>query len=147
MRYIHEQTQTYPLTVGDIKARHPDVSFGLMTSEILRDFGYAEVNPSPAPQWNEHLQKLVELAPTKIEESWFVVWSVVDMTPTEQAEHESKQAELVRQARNEKLAASDWTQVADAPVDKAAWAAYRQALRDVPTQAGFPWDVIWPEQP
>lgn len=39
------------------------------------------------------------------------------------------------------------TQVADAPVDKAAWATYRQALRDITAQQGFPWNVTWPEQP
>ena len=35
----------------------------------------------------------------------------------------------------------------DSPVDKDAWAVYRQALRDVPAQSGFPWDVAWPTQP
>lgn len=40
--------------------------------------------------------------------------------------------EWVRDLRNARLAASDWTQVADAPVDRDAWATYRQALRDFP---------------
>jgi hypothetical protein len=53
----------------------------------------------------------------------------------------------VRAERNTKLTASDWTQVADAPVDKAAWATYRQALRDVTEQSGFPWTITWPTQP
>jgi hypothetical protein len=53
----------------------------------------------------------------------------------------------IRQQRNALLAASDWTQVADAPVDQAAWAVYRQALRDVTTQAGFPNEVVWPVSP
>jgi hypothetical protein len=53
----------------------------------------------------------------------------------------------VREQRNQKLKDSDWTQVADAPVDQAAWAAYRQALRDITSQAGFPWTIDWPEQP
>jgi len=55
--------------------------------------------------------------------------------------------EQARNQRNEMLAASDWTQVADAPVDKAAWATYRQALRDITAQAGFPDNVIWPTKP
>ena len=46
-----------------------------------------------------------------------------------------------------KLTESDWTQVADAPVDQAAWATYRQALRDIPSQAGFPNEVTWPTEP
>lgn len=53
----------------------------------------------------------------------------------------------VRNERNALLTESDWTQVADAPVDQAAWAEYRQALRDIPQQEGFPWAVEWPTQP
>jgi hypothetical protein len=56
-------------------------------------------------------------------------------------------AEHVRAERDALLAACDWTQVADAPVDQAAWAVYRQALRDVTAQAGFPVDIVWPMKP
>jgi len=52
-----------------------------------------------------------------------------------------------RHRRDRLLAASDWTQVADAPVDAVAWATYRQALRDVPQQEGFPENITWPEAP
>ena len=53
----------------------------------------------------------------------------------------------VRRERDRLLAASDWTQVADAPVDSAAWAVYRQALRDVPQDFDSPDDVVWPTPP
>lgn len=56
-------------------------------------------------------------------------------------------AQAIRYNRDRLLAASDWTQVSDAPVDQAAWATYRQALRDVPQQAGFPDNITWPEVP
>jgi hypothetical protein len=56
-------------------------------------------------------------------------------------------AAQARAQRNDLLAASDWTQVPDAPVDQAAWATYRQALRDITAQAGFPTDINWPEAP
>jgi len=56
-------------------------------------------------------------------------------------------AASVRKQRNILLANSDWTQLADSVVDKAAWANYRQALRDIPTQSGFPYDITWPTQP
>ena len=52
-----------------------------------------------------------------------------------------------REKRNGLLAESDWTQVADAPVDQAAWATYRQALRDIAEQDGFPTSVQWPVKP
>jgi len=52
-----------------------------------------------------------------------------------------------RALRNTLLSASDWTQVADAPVDQAAWAAYRQELRDITSQEGFPETINWPVAP
>jgi hypothetical protein len=57
-------------------------------------------------------------------------------------------AESVRSYRYELLVSTDWTQLADVPqATKDLWAAYRQALRDVPQQAGFPENVIWPQKP
>lgn len=55
--------------------------------------------------------------------------------------------ERIRHMRNKLLDKSDWTQVADALVDKAAWAIYRQELRGITAQAGFPTEVIWPTKP
>lgn len=84
----------------------------------------------PADVGNRHYRELleqgIEIAP------------YVEPAPT---------ADQVRAERDRLLAESDWTQVADAPVDQAAWATYRQALRDVPEQQGFPHDVIWPVKP
>ena len=60
---------------------------------------------------------------------------------------DAEQAASVRSSRSDKLKDSDWTQVIDAPVDQAAWATYRQALRDISAQAGFPQTVVWPTQP
>jgi hypothetical protein len=82
----------------------------------------------------------------------------VPFTPEEEAEWDLMEAEYavgaddraaeeVRTKRDSLLAASDWTQVADAPVDQAAWATYRQALRDMPSQAGFPNTINWPVEP
>ena len=53
----------------------------------------------------------------------------------------------IRQERNTLLSECDWTQVSDAPVNQAAWQNYRQALRDVTSQEGFPYSVTWPTKP
>jgi hypothetical protein len=53
----------------------------------------------------------------------------------------------VRTKRNKRLADCDWTQLPDSPADHEAWATYRQELRDVTAQEGFPWEVVWPETP
>ena len=63
------------------------------------------------------------------------------------AQKDAEQAKSVRQTRDDKLADCDWTQVADAPVDKTVWATYRQALRDITAQEGFPWTITWPDVP
>lgn len=55
--------------------------------------------------------------------------------------------ERLRLWRNSELKASDWTQVEDAPVDKSAWATYRQALRDLPNQSTNPDDLVFPVKP
>ena len=63
-----------------------------------------------------------------------------------QADHTQAAAE-VRAERDRLISACDWTVLDDAKTDKQAWATYRQALRDVPEQPGFPYDVSWPAMP
>ncbi len=63
---------------------------------------------------------------------------------------EEQQEMQVRAARNSLLDLCDWTQLPDAPLtaeQKQEWAEYRQALRDVPEQTGFPENVVWPSTP
>ena len=53
-----------------------------------------------------------------------------------------------RHMRNQLLAETDWSQMADTPqAIKDKYVAYRQALRDVPQQAGFPDNIVWPTKP
>lgn len=65
----------------------------------------------------------------------------------EQAPDLEALAAQVRSQRDGLLKESDWTQVADAPVNQTAWAAYRQELRDITDQDGFPVDINWPVKP
>lgn len=57
---------------------------------------------------------------------------------------------ILRSERDQRLSASDWTQMPDAPLDdklRAAWAKYRQALRDLPASVKDPMNPVWPEVP
>lgn len=57
-------------------------------------------------------------------------------------------AGIIRAERDARLSTTDWTQAADVPqATKDKWAPYRQALRDVPQQAGFPDNIQWPSKP
>ena len=78
---------------------------------------------------------------------------VAAYVPPTQAELDAAKAESIRAERDQRLLTVDaiagnalrWAAL-DADT-QAAWAAYRQALLDVPQQAGFPDNVTWPEEP
>jgi hypothetical protein len=55
--------------------------------------------------------------------------------------------EQIRFWRDLELKKTDWTQLPDAPVNKVAWATYRQALRDLPEQGGKADEVELPSKP
>lgn len=83
----------------------------------------------------------------------------VPFTPEEEALWDAKEAAwaagesdrkaaAIREERTGLLASSDWTQMPDySGANKTDWATYRQALRDITTQAGFPNTVTWPTKP
>jgi hypothetical protein len=72
----------------------------------------------------------------------------VDRSESEIQEERVERATMqLRGVRNSLLKSSDWTQLPDAPVDKSAWATYRQALRDLPANTPDPLNVTWPESP
>jgi len=66
------------------------------------------------------------------------------------AQKDAEQSKAVREQRSQKLKETDWVVVKHLERNEnipGAWEVYRQALRDVPTQQGFPWNVTWPEEP
>lgn len=139
----------FPYTIGQLRRDNPTTSFPKSPSEeLLSSYGVVSVVLRDMPSVDGRTQKAEQdKQPTLVSGVWTLDWSVVYKTEEEIAEQDLQKAKSVRATRDAKLAETDWTQVADAPVDKAAWAAYRQALRDVTTQAGFPWTINWPEQP
>jgi hypothetical protein len=141
---------------GTVKVRNP------VTPEWMEDHGIDPVFEGPQASGGTVYQYSQAAGIEQIEGKWYTKYILgpvfIDRpaTDTEPAQTAAEQeaaykamkdaerAESVRQERNRMIAESDWTQLPDSPVDKEAWAAYRQELRDVPTQAGFPWSVEWP---
>jgi hypothetical protein len=115
------------------------------TTEVLEALGADVVFEGPQAQPTRY-QTAFRDGVEQIDGKWYTKYSVADIDDEAKAVKDAEQAKSVRTARDEKLKDSDWTQIADAPVDKEIWATYRQALRDVPTQSGFPWEVTWPTQ-
>jgi hypothetical protein len=131
----------------EFRAMFPNTGFPVqLTEEIINDFGGDIVFEGPQAQPTRY-QVGFRDGVEQIDGKWYTKYSVADMGAEAIASLDAEQAKSVRQQRGDKLKDSDWTQVADAPVDQAAWATYRQSLRDITTQEGFPWTVQWPEQP
>jgi hypothetical protein len=121
-------------------------SWDTTTTEVLEALG-ADVVLEGAQAQPTRYQVTFANGVEQIDGKWYTKHSVVEMSAEAIASKDAEQAKAMRDQRGEKLAESDWTQVADAPVDKAVWATYRQALRDITTQSGFPWSITWPDAP
>lgn len=148
VKITNGQVEKFPFTIGDLRKSNPNVSFPRnIPTETLAQFGVYPVTIAPAPEFNSRTHRLVTQQPTLVNGAWTVTKSVVEKDQAQIDNENAQKAADVRAQRDRLLTASDWTQVADAPVDKTTWATYRQALRDVPGQEGFPWDVAWPDQP
>ena len=120
--------------------------FRSLTEQIINDFGGDVVFEGPQAQPTRY-QVGFRDGVEQINGKWYTKYSVSDMDDDAKAALDAQQAKSVRDDRTNRLSECDWTQLADAPVDKTAWATYRQALRDVTTQEGFPWSVTWPVKP
>lgn len=141
----------YPYTVGQLRRDNPQTSFPKrIPDEMLAEWGVVPVTVQERPTIDDRTQK-VEQASQPVNEngSWVLAWSVTSKTAEEVQQYDENKAASVRSKRYSLLAASDWTQVPDAPVDQAAWAAYRQALRDITAHVNFPYlaDTDWPVKP
>ena len=139
----------YPYNLAQLKQANPNCSFPKNPGDdVLEAFGMQRVffSTPPAVSSEQVLEEQTPVFDTDAQR-WSQVWSVRDMTEEEIAARNAAQAASIRASRNDKLAECDWTQLPDAPVDQAAWAIYRQALRDVTVQDGFPWNVTWPQEP
>lgn len=150
---------------NEFRAMFPNTSMPKpLTEAIINDFGGDVVFEGPQATGGDHYQYSQAAGVEQINGKWYTKYilgpvftdtTAEDGTVVTAAENEAaykamkdaEQAKAVRTQRGEKLKDSDWTQVADAPVDQAAWATYRQALRDITGQEGFPWTITWPTEP
>tara|TARA_R100001443_G_scaffold29288_2_gene42477 strand:+ start:607 stop:1065 length:459 start_codon:yes stop_codon:yes gene_type:complete len=134
----------FPVTRDFLKTKYPNTSFPLDLDTVdLTDFKCVKVTSTPRPDYTLATQKLTGPVPELDNDTWKEKWTVSDLSAEEKKASDNSQWRSARAQRNQELIDSDWTQVADAPVDKAAWATYRQELRDV-TKQSDPYNLSWP---
>jgi hypothetical protein len=147
-------------TQGEWRSANPQISLPRTWNQIVLDtLNIEAVFESPQPNVGQYQTVVRNSVTQDAKGNWVQAWAVVDMFSDDdestKAEKESAYqagldtdvAKSIRAERNRLLSESDWTQVLDAPVDQDAWATYRQALRDITSQEGFPHSVVWPTKP
>lgn len=136
----------HPYSVAELRADNPQVSFPAEPPDaLLAEFGVfpcVEIG-KPTISYTQNVAKIFN----QVNGVWTQDWGTTDASPEEIAERTRQQSADIREQRNQMLTNCDWTQLPDAPVDQAAWASYRQDLRDITNQVEFPWNIVWPIEP
>jgi hypothetical protein len=127
-------------TIGQLRRDNPQVSFPKdIPAETLASFGVYTVNELPKPDYDERIYYLKQSDFYQVDGRWQVHY-YPEQLPEDQA------ANNIRSHRNILLQETDWLALSD-NVMTPEWASYRQQLRDITSQAGFPYEVIWPIKP
>lgn len=140
--------EQYPYTLGDLRRDNPNTSFPKSISDtVLASYGVYPVTKEDRPSFDERTQAITRnTTPTQTGGVWSIGWTVTDRTAEQIQEYDDLIAQDVRTQRNEKLAGTDWWMLSDHTATQAQ-IDYRQALRDVPSQSGFPHTITWPTKP
>lgn len=141
-KILNNEIVEYPVYEGEIRLRYPNVSF---PSPFVSPEGYKPVADVVPPAY-DYRKNVNEGTPVLANGIWTRNWIVSDASDAEITQRTEAQWTIIRDQRNAQLATSDWTQLPDANVDAAAWAAYRQELRDITTQEN-PFEIVWPTAP
>ena len=117
-------------------------------------FNVAQADEVPQPFFDPMTQSVAYDGYEQVNGKWRQKWVVSDLSAEQKAEYTTRKAEekatAIRAERDAKLAESDWMVIKSIETGVALateWATYRQALRDVTNQAGFPNEVTWPVKP
>jgi hypothetical protein len=122
-------------------------TWGQTTTEILNELGADVVLEGPQPILTQY--QVINVGPV-VEQNgqWYTSYVVTDVDDQTKTQIDVDRAKSVRIERDLKLTACDWTQTLDSPINnKSAWATYRQELREITKQSGFPWTITWPTDP
>lgn len=141
-----------PLIVDNMKFLFPMINWNTIISpSMIKELGFGLYDFSMKPNPVRY-KKIVEGIPilNPSNEVYYQNWQYVDMTEEEKAESDLQQAKEIKEQRNYKLSLTDWTMLVDSPLsveNKQLYQEYRQQLRDISQQPGFPWDITWPQEP
>lgn len=138
----------FPYTAGDLRRDNPNTSFPKnISADTMLSHGMVEVTQKPAPLHDSTTQ-YVEFGPVPELENgaWVLQPRICQLSQDQLTDRRESAANAVRGERDALLAATDWAALSDVTMSP-EMAAYRQALRDITLQSGFPHNVLWPTKP
>ena len=139
--------EKYPYSIGELRKDNKNVSFPAKPSnETLAEWGVYPVVSTAEPSYDIATQRVVWGTPALVNGQWTHTWETIALSAEEQQSVRQAKENDVRYERNRLLAETDWRFRSDMNPSQ-AWIDYCQALRDIPSQAGFPWNVQWPSKP
>ena len=148
--YVQANGDTFVRYIHDVEpTRWDEDNFCLvakLTPEQLVHFGVHQLKLVTPPYHEPATQSLEEGPAVLVDGVWTQNYTVSELDPDTASAKVGAQWGVIRAERNKLLVESDWTQLPDASADAAAWATYRQALRDITTQVN-PFAIVWPESP
>jgi len=134
-------------SIDDLKRDNPNISFPEnISDQILADFGVFRCIELASPDYNSRTHRLVTQQPTLVDGVWTVSRIAVQKDQAQIDLENTQKEKSIRDQRNRLLSETDWRFRSDMNPSQ-EWKDYCQALRDVPSQDGFPWTIIWPTQP
>ncbi len=145
-------TTIFPYDPSQLKFEYPNVSFpAQFTEEILNQYGVFRVQYEEAPTIDERTQYAqYEETPTYVNDSWEIRCLVVEKDQASIDAYDAYISSMVKAKRDKLLAESDWVTIKAIDRNESipdVWKTYRQELRDITLQSGFPYKVVWPTQP
>jgi len=135
-------------SIGQLRRDNPNTSFPkTISNEILTRFDVYPYTQQEQPTYDEKTQKIVDGGFDQDESgNWTKIWNIVEKTPEELAEWIESKKQQVRSQRDMLISQTDYLALSDNTLSP-EMSAYRQALRDITTQEGFPESVSWPTKP
>ena len=139
---------TYPYSVGQLRRDNPNTSFPKqIPDDMLASYSLMPVTFADMPSINERTQNVAQDAvPSLVDGAWTLGWTTSSKTAEETQAWDDGVASSNRSKRNGLLAATDYFALTDVTMG-AAMTTYRQNLRDITAQEGFPNDIVWPSLP
>jgi hypothetical protein len=137
----------------DLYYKYPNISFPKpLTPYVIDTYGFDVILEGSRPQVTPPYETLVRQGIEEIKGKWFTKYAIGPIFTNQEDEDsyrlniDTQASEGIRTNRNNLISKSDWMGCSDFIMSN-EWKQYRQDLRDITTQEGFPHNVEWPDEP